>query len=346
MARVHLIGTGELDWHGCTPLIGSGTFLTGVIRLAVGRIAFVFPGQGSQHVGMGKALAGEYPEIGRTLDEAGSLIGVDLKELCFRGPEDELTRTPNAQPAILAMSVAVHRVISRHFAPSMVAGHSLGEYSALVACRAIGFEDAVRLVRRRGELMESASDGSGAMCAVIGLELASVEESCRRASALGVVVPANVNCPGQIVISGHRGAVEAAAREAASMGAKRTAMLRVSGAFHSPLMEPCARSFRQYLDTVDIADAEVPIASNVTGAAVRSGPEIRELLLRQLTSPVLWEACVRTLQRHGVDAFVELGAGQVVTGLIRHIDRSVSAYPTGDPSDVSRLLQFAEGERT
>jgi [acyl-carrier-protein] S-malonyltransferase len=313
--------------------------------LAERRIAFVFPGQGSQCVGMGKALAAEYPEIERTLDEAGSLIGVDLKELCFSGPEENLTRTSNAQPAILALSVAIHRVVSRRLEPSMVAGHSLGEYSALVACGAIGFEDAVRLVRARGELMESASDGSGAMCAVIGLNLDTVEELCSRVSTHGTAVPANINCPGQIVISGHREAVEAAAGEAVSMGARRTAMLRVSGAFHSPLMEPCAELFRRHLDAVRIADAKVPIVSNVTGTAVCSGSEIRELLLRQITSPVLWESCVRTMRRHGIDVFVELGAGQVVTGLIRRIDKSAECYSTGDPDAVSKLLRFAEEER-
>jgi len=313
--------------------------------LAGRRIAFVFPGQGSQSVGMGRALASEYPEIGATLDHAGSLIGVDLKELCFSGPEEELTRTSNAQPAILALSVAVYGLVSGRLEPFMVAGHSLGEYSALVACGALGFEDAVRLVRARGELMENASDGSGTMCAVIGLDLDKVEELCRRVSAHGTAVPANINCPGQIVISGHREVIEAAAKEAVSMGARFATMLKVSGAFHSPLMEPCAKLFKEHLDAVHIADARVPIVSNVTGTAVRSASEIRQLLLRQITSPVLWEACVRTMRRHGVDVFVELGAGQVVTGLIRRTDKSAATYSTGDPGEISKLLLFAEEER-
>jgi [acyl-carrier-protein] S-malonyltransferase len=294
---------------------------------------------------MGKALAAEHPEIGTALDHAGSLVGVDLRAMCFSGPEEDLTRTSNAQPAILALSVAIHRLVSRYLEPFMVAGHSLGEYSALVACGALDFEDAVRLVRARGELMESASDGSGAMCAVIGLDLDRVEELCRRVSTRGTAVPANINCPGQIVISGHREAIEEAAREAVSMGARFATMLRVSGAFHSPLMEPCAKLFRQHLDAVHIADARVPIVSNVTGAAVRSASEIRQLLLRQITSPVQWEACVRTMLRHGAGVFVELGAGQVVTGLIRRIDKSAATYPTGDPGEISKLLLFAGGER-
>lgn len=313
--------------------------------MAERRIAFMFPGQGSQSVGMGKALAAEYPEVEATLDHAGSVIGVDLKAMCFSGPDEELTRTSNAQPAILALSVAVHRLVSSCLEPFMVAGHSLGEYSALVACDALGFEDAVRLVRTRGELMETASDGSGTMCAVIGLDLNKVEELCRRVSDYGTAVPANINCPGQIVISGHREAIEAAAKEAVLMGARFTTMLKVSGAFHSPLMEPCARLFKEHLDAVHIADARVPIVSNVTGAAVRSASEIRQLLVRQITSPVLWETCVRTMRGHGADVFVELGAGQVVTGLIRRIDKSAATYSTGDPGEISKLLLFAEGER-
>lgn len=310
----------------------------------VKRVAFVFPGQGSQYVGMGETLFEQYHEVEMRLEEAGTLIGVDLKTLCLEGPEEELTRTSNAQPALLALSAAVYTVVARYVTPSIVAGHSLGEYSALVACGVIRFEDAVRLVRKRGELMETASDGSGAMCAVLGLELAQVEAACSRASHIGVVVPANINCPGQIVISGDQAAVEVAAHEAQSLGAKRTAMLKVSGAFHSPLMEKPARLFKQYLDEVPILDARIPVVSNVTGEAVQSGAEIRQLLLKQLTSAVRFDACVRTLLTAGVEAFVELGAGRVISGLIRRIDRSVPVYTTDSSEDLQSLLHFAREE--
>jgi [acyl-carrier-protein] S-malonyltransferase len=310
----------------------------------VKRVAFVFPGQGSQYVGMGETLIEQYPEIEMVLDEAGALIGVDLKRLCLEGPEEELTRTSNAQPALLALSSAVFAVVSRHLTPSIVAGHSLGEYSALVACGSIRFEDAVRLVRKRGELMETAADGTGTMCAVLGLELGQVEEACHKASHIGVVVPANINCPGQVVISGDRAAVEAAALEAQSLGAKRTTMLKVSGAFHSPLMEKPARLFEQYLEEVSILDAKIPVVSNVTGEAVQSGSEIRRLLLQQLTSAVRFDACVSTLLAAGVEAFVELGAGRVISGLVRRIDRSVPVYTTDSSDDMEDLLQFAREE--
>ncbi|MFY9147898.1 MAG: ACP S-malonyltransferase, partial [Bacillota bacterium] len=291
----------QFDWEWC----------------AIKKIAFLFPGQGSQQVGMGRALASEYPEIEETLDKAGELIGIDLKQLCFFGPDAELTRTSNAQPALLAVSVATMKIVAKHITPAVVLGHSLGEYSALVACGAMRFEDAVLLVRKRGELMESAADGSGAMCAVIGLDLAQVERVCRSVSEYGTVVPANINCPGQIVISGHREAVRLAAEEASRIGARRTVMLNVSGAFHSPLMETPARLFAPHLDAVPIRDAQVPIVSNVTGTAVWSGSEIKELLLRQLTSPVRFEDCVRALVQLGVDGCVELGPQKVVSGLVR-----------------------------
>lgn len=293
---------------------------------------------------MGRILAGEFPEVEETLDEAGELIGIDLKGLCFDGPDEELTRTSNAQPAIFALSVATLRVISKYVSATAVLGHSLGEYSALVACGSISFEDAVILVRKRGELMESASDASGAMCAILGLDLALVEEACGRASRHGTVVPANVNCPGQIVISGHREAVQVAAEEACRLGAKRTVMLNVSGAFHSPLMEASARLFKPYLDAVSIQDAQVRFISNVTGTAVHSGPEIRQLLLKQLTSPVLFEKCVRTLLSDGIDAFVELGPGRVVSGLIRRIDKDIPVFAVETGKDVLELLQFVKEE--
>lgn len=308
------------------------------------RIAFVFPGQGSQQVGMGSALACDYPEIEETLERAGELIGTDLKQLCFFGPHDELTRTSNVQPALLALSVAIMRVISKHVAPAVVLGHSLGEYSALVACEAIRFEDAVPLVRKRGELMEEASGGSGAMCAVLGLDLAYVENACSSVSEHGTVVPANINCPGQIVISGEREAVRRAADAAISMGAKRTVMLNVSGAFHSPLMETPARLFKPYLYAVPIDDVQVPFISNVTADAVTSGSRIRELLLRQLTSPVRFEDCVKTLLRDGVDACVELGPGRVVSGLIKRIARDLPVFAVETGQDVLKLLQFVKEE--
>jgi [acyl-carrier-protein] S-malonyltransferase len=309
------------------------------------RIGLLFPGQGSQFVGMGRDLVERFPEAKATFEEADEALGTSLSRLCWEGPESELTLTINAQPAILVHSVAVWRIIERR-APSvtLAAGHSLGEFSAYVAAGSLSFADAVRTVRRRGELMyRSGSERPGTMAAVLGLDDAVVDAVCSDASSRGegVVIAANFNAPGQVVISGDVTAVrwaEAALKEA---GAKRVLPLNVSGAFHSPLMEVAEAGLREQLDGVVMGDPRFPVVSNVTAQPVSSASAARRLLLEQLTSPVRWVASVETMRAAGVEEFWELGPGNVLTGLLRRIDRAAIGKALGTPREIDDLL--AEG---
>src|SRR3989339_226300 len=278
--------------------------------------AFVFPGQGSQTVGMGKDLAESL------LDQANQILGFDLKKLCFEGPEEELKKTEITQPAILTVSVAAfQQLATRNPQPATVAGHSLGEYSALVAAGAIKFGDAVKIVNLRGKFMQEAVPiGQGAMAAIIGGERAKIEEVC---AGIEGVWPANFNSPGQIVISGQKEAVEKASAACKDAGAKRAIPLPVSAPFHCPLMQPAADKLKMELDKIEVKDATIPVIANVTAAAVTSAAEIRDLLVKQVTSPVLWEDSVKKMIADGVSSFVEVGPGKVLSGLIKKIDRNV-----------------------
>jgi [acyl-carrier-protein] S-malonyltransferase len=309
------------------------------------RIGLLFPGQGSQFVGMGRDLAERFPEARATFEEADEALGTSLSRLCWEGPESELTLTINAQPAILVHSVAVWRIVERHApAVTLAAGHSLGEFSAYVAAGSLSFADAVRTVRRRGELMyRSGSERPGTMAAVLGLDDAVVDAVCSDASSRGegVVIAANFNAPGQVVISGDVAAVrwaEAALKEA---GAKRVLPLNVSGAFHSPLMEVAEAGLREQLDGVELRDPRFPVVSNVTAQPVSSAIDARSLLLEQLTSPVRWVASVEAMRAAGVEVFWELGPGNVLTGLLRRIDRAATGRALGTPGEIDDLL--AEG---
>ena len=292
----------------------------------MGKIAFVFPGQGAQAVGMGKDAYEQSPAAKAIFDRADAALGFSVSKLAFEGPEDELRQTANTQPALLTVSIALLELYrSQGVEPDYVAGHSLGEYSALVAAGVLDFEDAVKLVRARGLYMEEAvPGGQGGMAAVLGAERDALDALCRSISeTVGLVELANVNCPGQIVVSGTKAGVAAVAERGKEADAKRVIPLEVSGPFHSSLMQPAADKLAQALAGVEFRDARVPVVANVNAQPVTSGKEIRDLLVRQVVSPVQWEDSVRWLIGQGVDTFVEIGSGTVLAGLIRKIDKSV-----------------------
>jgi len=279
--------------------------------------AYIFPGQGSQYVGMGKDLCEQFPVAKKYFDEADSVLGFSLSKICFEGPEDELKQTKNTQPAIFLHSVALWNLLKPADA-SMVAGHSLGEYSALVAAEAISFADAIKLVRLRGELMQKAGEENpGTMAAIVGLDTATVNEVTSKASEAGVVQAANFNSPGQIVISGSVAGVRKAMEIAKESGAKLAKELVVSGAFHSPLMQTAKDKLKRALDAVAIHDAKIPVYANVTAKPVQRASEIRNLLFEQVTSPVRWEESVNTMAANGATKFVEIGPGKVLQGLVK-----------------------------
>lgn len=286
------------------------------------KTAFVFPGQGSQYVGMGKDLVQLEKPAADIFDRANDILGFDLRKICFEGPVEELKQTWITQPAIFVHSAAILAVIGTR--PDMVAGHSLGEYSALYCAGALEFEDALKLVQRRGELMYEAGKRSrGTMAAIIGLAQEAVEELCRDASDSGVVQPANFNSPGQIVISGSVEGVHRAMQFARERGARMVKELVVSGAFHSSLMSYAVEHFQEDLERAVIGDARIPVYSNVTASPVRDAGKIRELLLAQLTQPVLWEKSIRAMAADGAARMVEIGPGKVLQGLVARIDRTI-----------------------
>lgn len=291
------------------------------------KIAFVFPGQGAQAVGMGQDAYEQSAAAKAVFDRADAALGFELGKLTFEGPEESLRQTANTQPALLATSIALLEMYreARGKQPDYVAGHSLGEYSALVAAGAVGFEDAVRLVRARGTFMEEAvPGGKGAMAAVLGAEREALQALCRELTdTVGLVELANVNCPGQIVVSGSAEGVAAVVRQGKDAGAKRVIPLEVSGPFHSSLMQPAADRLAAELAAASFRDAEVPVVANVNALPVTSADDLRRLLVQQVTSPVLWEDTIRYLIAQGVDTFVEIGSGTVLAGLIRKVDKSV-----------------------
>lgn len=292
----------------------------------MGKIAFVFPGQGAQAVGMGSDIYEQDNEARAIFEQANEALGFSLTEIMFAGPDEVLKQTANTQPALLTASVAFLKLVEKAgIKADYVAGHSLGEYSALVAANVISFEDAVRTVRARGQFMEQAvPNGKGAMAAVLGAERAALQQLCQEISAQGSSVElANVNCPGQIVVSGTAEGVQAVVERGKEIGAKRVISLEVSGPFHSSLMENAATALGKELQQLSLQDAQIPVIANVTAAPVTSAAEIKELLQRQVCAPVLWEDSIKTLIELGVDTFVEIGSGSVLTGLIKKIDKQV-----------------------
>jgi [acyl-carrier-protein] S-malonyltransferase len=303
-------------------------------------VGLLFPGQGSQFVGMGRDLADAYPEARRTFEEADDILGFALSALSWDGPDDGLTATSVAQPAILTHSMATFRVLEARLGPvGIAAGHSLGEFSAYVAAGALTFADGLRTVRRRGELMQQSGDERpGTMAALLALDDDAVEQLCAEASAAGgACVAANYNAPGQLVISGDVPAVERAMELARAAGARRVVRLNVSGAFHSPLMEVAQPGLRAQLDAAVFADPAFPVVSNVTAQPVREAGTARRLLLEQLTAPVRWTASMRTMLDAGVTRFVEVGPGSVLSGLLRRIDRAAECRTAGTAADAAAL---------
>jgi [acyl-carrier-protein] S-malonyltransferase len=307
----------------------------------MGKLAFLFPGQASQYPGMGRELAGNHPAARSVFDEADQALGFSVSDLCFNGSEETLKLTANTQPAILTVSVATYRVLAENgVQPAFVAGHSLGEFSALVAAGGLEFADAVRLVRRRGEYMQSAvPEGVGAMAAILGLAPAQVAGICRQAADGQVVAPANLNSPEQTVISGHAEAVKRAVELASAGGAKRAVMLPVSAPFHSSLMQPAAQRLEADLRTTAFHKLRVPLVNNADAELTTSGDEARESLIRQVTLPVRWEESVRELIDQGVNTFVEVGPGRVLTGLLRQIDRSIHVFNVEDEKSLRSTLE-------
>jgi [acyl-carrier-protein] S-malonyltransferase len=300
-------------------------------------IAFIFPGQGSQKVGMGKALADAFPICRQTFDEADAALGEPLSAIAFEGPEDRLILTENTQPAILAVSTAACRLLtSRGIEPAFVAGHSLGEYSANVAAGTFGFADALRIVRRRGRYMQEAVPvGTGAMAAILGLDAEQVAQACRDAAEGDVVSPANLNGTGQVVIAGARDAVARAGERAKALGAKRVVPLAVSAPFHCALMKPAEERLAPELRALETHTPRVPIVANVDGEPRRDAAAAIEALVQQVASPVRWEAVVTRLASEGITTYVEVGPGTVLSGLVRKIHRDATVVNFGGPDDLA-----------
>lgn len=309
-------------------------------------IAIVFPGQGAQKVGMGKALAGSFPVCREAFAEADAALGESLSGLCFEGPAERLLLTEHTQPAILAMSVAVWRLAaSRGLRASFAAGHSLGEYSAHVAAGTLSFADALRTVRRRGQYMQEAvPPGEGAMAAILGLDEEGVARACAdtMAERAGwVVTPANLNAPGQVVIAGHAGAVARAGERAKELGAKRAIALAVSAPFHCALMKPAEDRLAPELRAIAASDPAIPVVANVDAEPKRDAASAIDALIRQVSSPVRWEQVVRRLIADGATTFVELGPGSVLAGLIKKIDRGVEVMSVEDEEGLAELDRLA-----
>jgi [acyl-carrier-protein] S-malonyltransferase len=308
-------------------------------------LAFVFPGQGSQQVGMGRSLAEAFTESREAFAEADAALGMPLARLCFEGPEAELQLTANTQPAILAASIAALRpLVARGVKPDWVAGHSLGEWTALVAAGSLSLADALRAVRRRGQYMQEAVPvGTGAMAAILGLPLEAIESACREAAMGEVVSPANVNSPGQVVIAGHKAAVERASAACKARGAKRAVPLPVSAPFHCALMRPAQERLRPELEALRFTDPVPPLVNNVDAEAVRDGALCRAGLVRQVSGTVRWQEVVERLVRGGVSTFVEVGPGSVLSGLVRKIAKDARVLNVDAPGSLEATLAALTG---
>lgn len=303
-------------------------------------LAFIFPGQGSQYAGMGKELADNFASAREVFEEANDALGFDLAGLCFNGPEDQLKLTTNTQPAILTASVAALRVLSDEtgLSPDFVAGHSLGEYSALVCAGALGFADAVKTVRQRGAFMQEAVPvGVGAMAAIMGFDRDNLEKVCAEAAQGEVVAPANFNSPVQVVIAGHAGAVERAVALASERGAKRAMLLPVSAPFHCSLMQPAGERLATVLEGLTIGALSAPVVSNVEASPNSDASRVKDLLVQQVSAPVRWDESIEAMAESGVERFVEIGPGKVLSGLVKRIAKGATVQNVEDLDSLKAL---------
>ncbi len=306
------------------------------------KTAFIFPGQGAQYVGMGKELVEQCPEAAETFSQASDALGYDMRALCFEGPAEELEKTENTQPAILTVSVAALRVLQAHgYQPDLTAGLSLGEYAALVAADSLTFTEAAPLVRARGRFMQEAVPlGEGKMAAIIGLSREQVLDICRDSREAGLVEPANFNAPGQIVIAGATKGIEYAVELAQKAGAKRALILSVSAPFHCSMLAPAGIRLAEELQKVTILDPVIPIIANVSGDYVQNAEEIREALIQQVSHSVYWEDTIERMVADGVEAFVEIGPGKVLSGFVKRIAKDVDIHNVEDLASLHKLLDY------
>lgn len=309
------------------------------------RVAFMFPGQGSQKIGMGQDIYDNYPSIEKLYNHANNILEKDLQKMMFEGPKETLTETENAQPALLLSSIALHTLlIEKEVQPVMTVGHSLGEYSALVAAGALSLDEALPLVNLRGKLMEKAfPKGQGTMSAVLGLSVDEIQEVLKSITD-EIVDLANLNCPGQIVISGSVNGIEKASKNLKEIGAKRILPLNVSGPFHSRLMKPANNEFASYLNEINIKDASIPVYANVTATPVTNKDKIKDSLIKQLYSPVRFEESIKNMLQNDVDAIVEVGTGKVLCGLVRKIDRKVKTFAVQDVKSLDEFITWYKEE--
>ena len=304
------------------------------------KIACIFPGQGAQYSGMGKEIAENYKQAMDIFDIASERLGIDMKKLCFEGSEEELKKTENTQPSILTTSIAILEVLKLNgITPDVTAGLSLGEYSALVASNAINFADAVAVVKKRGKYMQEAVPmGEGTMAAVLGMEKGEVIECLKMASGYGVVEAANYNCPGQIVIAGHTKAVEHACGILKEKGARRAMLLPVSAPFHSSLLKPAGEKLADELENIEVKDLEIPVVSNVNAQVIMNKYQIKQCLIEQVSSSVLWEDSIRHMIDMGVDTFIEVGPGKSLSAFVKKIDKNVAVFNVEDMQSLENTI--------
>ncbi|MCQ1528036.1 ACP S-malonyltransferase [Lutispora thermophila] len=305
------------------------------------KVACIFPGQGAQYMGMGKEIAENYKAAMNIFDRASEKLGIDMKKLCFEGDEEELKKTENTQPSILTTSIALLEVLKlRGIRPAITAGLSLGEYSALVASNAISFEDAVAVVRKRGQFMQEAVPaGEGTMAAIMGMDKGEVVQCLKMASGYGVVEPANFNCPGQVVIAGHTKAIEKACGILKEKGARKVAILPVSAPFHSSLLKAAGERLSEELSKVVFNEMDIPVVSNVNAQVIKDKYEIKKLLIEQVSTSVLWEDSIRNMIEKGVDTFIEVGPGKSLSAFVKKIDKSVCVYNVEDLESLDKTIE-------